>query len=63
MRIENFRTETQADKVRILATLIWEDRDRPSQDLYFETTAEYGDDIFCNPNSFLLTCTLEPLLK
>ena len=58
MRIENFRKETQADKVRILATLIWEDRDRPSQDLYYETTAEYGDDLFCNPNSFLLACTL-----
>ena len=58
MKIENFRKETQADKARVLATLIWEDRDRPSQELYFETTAEYGDDLFCNPNSFLLACTL-----
>ena len=58
MRIENFRKEQEDNLVRIVATLIWEDRDRPSQDLYFETTAEYGDDLFCNPNSFLLACAL-----
>ncbi|MDJ0687657.1 MAG: hypothetical protein QNJ41_04025 [Xenococcaceae cyanobacterium MO_188.B32] len=58
MRIENFRKETKDNLVKAIATVIWEDRDRPSKDLYFETTAEYGDDLFCNPNSFLLTCTL-----
>ena len=58
MLIDNFRKETKNNQVRAIATLTWEDRDRPPQDLYFETTAEYGDDLFCNPNSFLLTCTL-----
>lgn len=58
MRIENFRKETKDDLVRITATMIWEDRDRPSSDLYYETTAEYGDDFVCNPNTFLLACTL-----
>ncbi|MGK7938406.1 MAG: hypothetical protein AB4206_21795 [Xenococcaceae cyanobacterium] len=58
MRIENFRKEKKDNLVRITATMTWEDRDRPSEDLYYETTAEYGDDLFCNPNTFLLACTL-----
>lgn len=58
MKIENLRTETQAERVRIVATVIWENRDRPPQDVYIETTTEYGKDIFANPNSFLLACTL-----
>ncbi len=58
MKVVNLRKESNADRVRIIATVIWENRDRPSQDVYFETTAEFGDALFLNPNSFLLACTL-----
>ena len=58
MKIENLRTETQADRVRVVATVIWENRDRLAQDIYFETTAEFASDISANPNAFLTACTL-----
>ena len=58
MKIENFRKEINNDKAKVLATLIWEDRDRPAEDVYFETTAEFADDIIPNPNSWLLASAL-----
>lgn len=58
MKIENFRKNTQAGKTRVSATVIWEDRNRPPQEVFFETTAEFQDDITINPNSWLLACTL-----
>jgi hypothetical protein len=58
MKIENLRTETSENRVRVVATVIWENCDRPKQDIYFETTAEFGADLYPNPNSFLLACAL-----
>ncbi len=43
------------------ATVIWEDRDRPHQDIYFETTAEFASDLSCNPHAFLLACIIPAL--
>jgi hypothetical protein len=39
VKIENLRTESQGNYSRIIATMIWENCDRPSQEIYFETTA------------------------
>ncbi|HEY9771587.1 MAG TPA: hypothetical protein V6C71_24350 [Coleofasciculaceae cyanobacterium] len=58
MKIENFRKEIVADRARITARLIWENCDRKCQDVYFETTAKFQDDLFPNPNSFLLASAL-----
>lgn len=58
MKIENLRKESSADRVRIIAKVIWENCDRPSQEVYFETTTEFGEDLFPNPNTFLLACAL-----
>ncbi|GAB4548798.1 MAG: hypothetical protein Tsb0014_43480 [Pleurocapsa sp.] len=58
MRIENLRKKTEADRVRIIAEVIWENCDRPDEDIYFETTAEFGEDLHLNPNCWLLACTL-----
>jgi hypothetical protein len=58
MRIENLRKETNSDRTRVVATVIWENRDRPAQDVFFETTAEFAADLTCNPNAFLAACTL-----
>ena len=54
MKIENLRTEQQGSSVRSVATLIWENRDRPSQDIYFETTEEFAGDLTSNPHAFLI---------
>jgi hypothetical protein len=53
MRIEQLRKEVDGDRTRVVATVIWENRDRPVQDVFFETTAEFAEDIHCNPNAFL----------
>lgn len=66
MKIENFRKEITAEKARVSATVIWEncdlegyaERNRPAQEVYFETTAEFVGDLVINPNSWLLACTL-----
>ena len=66
MKIENLRKEVVAEKVRITAEVTWENRpkglasrrDRPSQEVYFETNAELEPDLYLNPNSFLLACAL-----
>ena len=58
MKIENLRKEIVAEKVRITAEVIWENRHRPSQEVYFETNAELEPDLYPNPNSFLLACAL-----
>lgn len=54
MKIENLRTEQHGSMTRIVATLIWENRDRPPQDIYFETTEEFAHDLTCNPHAFLI---------
>ena len=58
MKVRNFRQEVIAGRVRIIAEVVWENRDRPSQDVYLETTAELETDLYLNPNSFLLACAL-----
>lgn len=54
MKIENLRTEQRGSATRVVATLTWENRDRPSQDIYFETTEEFAQDLTCNPHAFLI---------
>lgn len=58
MKIRNLSKEVIGERVRISAEVIWENRDRPSQELYFETNAELEPDLYLNPNSFLLACAL-----
>jgi len=58
MIIENFIKTITAERVRVSATLIWENRNRPAEEVYFETTAEFGDDLCINPNSWLLCSAL-----
>ncbi|HEY5138259.1 MAG TPA: hypothetical protein VIJ25_02935, partial [Methylococcales bacterium] len=54
MKIQNFKSEKHADRARVSATVIWEDRNRPAHDLYFETTADFAEDLDCNPHAFLV---------
>lgn len=58
MKIFNFKKTTTAERARISATLTWEDCDRPSEEVYFETTAEYAEDLYPNPDSWLLCSAL-----
>ena len=58
MRIENIRSEKKGSFARIVATVIWEDCPRPSQEIFFETSDEFSKSLSCNPHPFLLACTI-----
>lgn len=55
MKIQNFRSDEIA---RVAATVIWEDCDRPTQEIYFETTEAFAQDLTCNPHAFLIACIM-----
>ncbi len=61
MKIENLRSEKNGNLARVAATVIWEDCDRPTQDIYFETTEAFASDLTCNPHTFLLACIMSAL--
>jgi hypothetical protein len=56
VRIENLRSEKDGNRARVAATVTWEDCDRPTHDIYFETDEAFGDSLSCNPDAFLIGC-------
>ncbi len=58
MKIENFRSEKGKNRASVSATVSWEDCNRPTVDIYFETDEEFAHDLSCNPNAFLIACTI-----
>jgi hypothetical protein len=58
MRVENLRLQHRGDRARLAATVYWEDCDRPTQDIYFETAAEFADALACTAHPFLVAATI-----
>lgn len=58
MRIENLKSEKNGNRVRVAATVKWEDSDHPAQELYFETVDDFTKDLSCNPHAFLVACIM-----
>ena len=58
MKIENFKKTLTNQRAKVSANVVWEDCNRPAQEVYFETTIEYADDLYANPNSWLLCSAL-----
>lgn len=58
MKIENLRSEKNGSLVRIAATAVWEDCDRPTQEIYFETQEPFAQGLACNPHAFLVGCIM-----
>jgi len=58
MRIGNLRREKREGRIRVAATIIWEDCDRPTHDVYFETDERFSDSLTCNPHTFLVGCAI-----
>ena len=54
MKIQNLQSESKGDWSRVSATVTWEDCDRPTRTIYFETTGEAAQDLICNPDAFLV---------
>ncbi|HUI06225.1 MAG TPA: hypothetical protein VL486_04400 [Verrucomicrobiae bacterium] len=61
MKIENLREERTGDRARIAATIKWEDCDRPTRDVYFETTTEFAGALCCSVEPFVLAGVLPAL--
>lgn len=56
MRIEDLRSEKRGDRTRVAATVSWEDCDRPTGEVYFETDETFAEALSCNPHAFLVGC-------
>lgn len=61
MKIKDLRSERNGAKARVAATVIWEDCDRPSHEVYFETDEAFAEDLSCNPHAFLVGCIIPAL--
>jgi hypothetical protein len=58
MRIVNLRSQKVETRSRVLAEVVWEDCDRPTHELYFETAEEFSQSLSCNPHAFLVACAI-----
>jgi hypothetical protein len=58
MRIENLKSENYANKARVSAKIIWEDCERPEQEIFFETHEDYSVDLSPNPHAFVVACIM-----
>ena len=58
MRIENLTQTQSGTTVRIEATVIWEDCDRPQRDIYIQVDEAFAADLTANPHAFLTACVV-----
>jgi hypothetical protein len=61
MRIEQLTQTQSTTTARIEATVIWEDSQRPSRTIFFETSAEYAGALTCDPHAFLAAAVIPAL--
>ncbi len=58
MRITDFNLIKNENLVRATALVTWEDCERPAQEVYIETEAQFNNDFTSNPHAFLVGCLL-----
>lgn len=58
MIVNNLRSEISQDQARVAATIIWETRRHPAQQIYFKTSQKFAEDLSCNPHAFLTACAM-----
>jgi hypothetical protein len=56
MRINDLKLEVKAKTAKASARIEWEDSEKPSSEVFFETPAEFAQDLDANPHSFLAGC-------
>lgn len=61
MRIEDIRFEESDGRARVVARVIWEDCERPTRDVYFETAAEFAGALSCSAEPFVVAATMPAL--
>lgn len=62
MRIESLRSERKQNRAKVAATVIWEDSDRPTREVYFEVDETFAQHLSPNPHAFLVAC-LVPAMR
>lgn len=58
MKLGNLRSEAKQDRTRVAATVLWEDSDRPTEEIYFETIPPFLEALSCNPHAFVVACVM-----
>jgi len=61
MLIKDLTKATSRNRARIEASVQWEDCARPTQELYFETSEIFSEDLTCSPNAFVVGCAIPAL--
>lgn len=61
MRIQDLRSEQWGRRRRVAATVIWEDCDRPTRDLYYQVDEAFASDLMPDPHAFLVACIVPAL--
>jgi len=61
MRISNLKFSNEEKQARVMATIQWEDCDRPDHEIFIETKEEFVQDLSLNPHSFLVGCIIPAL--
>ena len=58
MRIEELVDTKVNGLARVAASVIWEDCDLPSSQVHFDTDMQFRNDLYCNPNAFLVSAII-----
>ena len=58
MQISSFKFIQNGNRKRVMATVQWEDCDRPDQQIYIETEKTFAKDLSLNPHAFLVGCII-----
>ncbi|MCD4737947.1 MAG: hypothetical protein K8R89_01630 [Anaerolineae bacterium] len=58
MKITDLRKKTDAEKTRVVATVSWENCDRPTRDIYFEVPARFSEGLSADSHAFLIAALL-----
>ena len=61
MRIGKIRKEVKCSRVRVVASIQWEDCDRSSQEIYFETDGRFEPYLSCSAHAYVAGCLLPAL--
>lgn len=58
MKIDNLKSEKNGNRARVAATVTWEDCERATHEVYFETEEAFARDLTCNAHAFLIACII-----
>ncbi len=61
MKIADLKKIEEGDRVRIMATVCWEDSGQPERNIFIETSGGFAPDLTISPHAFLVGCLVPAL--